>query len=1169
MSVRQLIDELSERGLMKDQAMAKLRAQLSKSDLPISAKTLAKYLADKRYLTHRQATELLGVLMLGGVDVDQATPYTPVDDDALSLVSDDEAAAEDAESSSIFAPYLTGKPKPPAAAGKDAAPATRAAASNAAPAPAAGDAPGDKRPAAPPLKTADAAKRGSAPVRAAHSPPAARPGATTGSRTAPATPTELAGFEAEAALRTKKKRAGSHASEWDSPLMLIGGGAFIVLVLAGATIAWLLNWESGDEKLQAAQGAVAAGSYTQAITLYQEFLERFPRHRERSLARVQLAATRIRKATDSANFAAALDIAREELEAIDDEAKLSEIHGDLSALLPQVAAGLAKEAESSTDMAAAMQLVEQSSSALTLVGNTKYIPKSLRVEGDLEVVEETLERVRRRQRSQHDLQEALAAMEQAIAAGDTRAAYARHFVLIKQHPELTADAALVEKLRKTSAAEQAAVRYVAEEKPAETAERPTPWLASLAIGHRRSAAAAAPSAGVHVVRVDGAVYGLDAATGRLLWRRPIGFAAGAWPLRIAGDVLVVDAARHELVRLEAATGRLLWRQAFGEQFAVPLVVDDRGFVAGESGRLYTIDLKRGTRTGFLQFAQPLRVTPVVDRQKQRLYLAGAHSSLYSISLADLACVGVYYLGHAEGSIRVPPLAVSNKLAVIENDGVETSRLHLLAFDEQGAVAQQVAERRLAGLAATPPIVSGRRLIVTTDRGQIEVYEIGAGDDAAALAVVATRDAAHAQPIAHHVAAVGSRVWVGAQQLTKYSILPTGNRLRVDSIENDFRGATFDHPIEVAGETLVQVHRPKGRAGAVIAALDTTAGAVLWETELAVPLAGPAIVDESTKSLVVANAHGSVFRCDEAALRARVQDQPLAAADAVSTDVPYSVAVALGRGRAAFCAPGSQRLLLCDPARGEQAVQTIPLPSSLACEVTPSGDGLIVPLAVGQVLYLAAADGAKLAVPFQPRLAPQTTIAYRPAAVVDPAGPEFVITDGKEKVYLVAKGQQAGSQLIARAEAEVGPYTIDSAWVVLDDVVLAVAGESRLTRFRLPSLEPAGEVVLTAPAVWGPFPAGDGALLATADGQLAMYTGSGDARWRVAVEHGALAGSPLAIAESVLLAYRNGVLERRALADGKVIGQTNVEQALASAPVPFLQRIVVAAHDGTLLFVDQP
>ena len=74
---------------------------------------------------------------------------------------------------------------------------------------------------------------------------------------------------------------------------------------------------------------------------------------------------------------------------------------------------------------------------------------------------------------------------------------------------------------------------------------------------------------IALAAVDGAVYGLDAATGRVLWRRLVGFDANPQapsfpptPLspEPGSDALVVDTTHNEILRIEGATGRVRWRQ---------------------------------------------------------------------------------------------------------------------------------------------------------------------------------------------------------------------------------------------------------------------------------------------------------------------------------------------------------------------------------------------------------------------------------------------------------------------------------------------------------------------------------------------------------------------------------------------------------------------------------
>ncbi len=261
-------------------------------------------------------------------------------------------------------------------------------------------------------------------------------------------------------------------------------------------------------------------------------------------------------------------------------------------------------------------------------------------------------------------------------------------------------------------------------------------------------------------------------------------------------------------------------------------------------------------------------------------------------------------------------------------------------------------------------------------------------------------------------------------------------------------------------------------------------------------------------------------------------------------------------------------MLYTPAQAA-AVKWLQLESPLACAVTPLGEGFIAPLKIGQVFYFSSADGARLATPFQPRLEPQTTLDYKPAAAVGNDGHQFVITDGHQKIYLVAIADKPQPHLEEVKQADVGPHPIESPVVVLGDAAIAVAGGKHLLRFHLPTLETVGDTGLPAPLEWGPYRIGDTLLLGTADDKLLALSATGEVKWQAPTRHGALAGPPLVLPDGVLLAYRKGVIERRAMSDGKLLATADLEQPVATGPVAFLQHFVVSAGDGTLLVVDKP
>src|SRR5262249_56175507 len=115
-----------------------------------------------------------------------------------------------------------------------------------------------------------------------------------------------------------------------------------------------------------------------------------------------------------------------------------------------------------------------------------------------------------------------------------------------------------------------------------------------------------------------------------------------------------------------------------------------------------------------------------------------------------------------------------------------------------------------GLAASAPLSTGRGMIVATDRGEMDAFDVAIGKTGSPMSLVATRDASGSEPIVRHIAVHGRNVWVADTQLTKYSVMPTDNRLPVEEIENNFAGSTFDNPLLTFGDTLINVRRPQDR-----------------------------------------------------------------------------------------------------------------------------------------------------------------------------------------------------------------------------------------------------------------------------------------------------------------------------------------------------------------------
>ena len=179
--------------------------------------------------------------------------------------------------------------------------------------------------------------------------------------------------------KREKKKKKTKKSEWDSNLILLGGGGLILLIITGVIIFYLLTRENADAILAEASEFYDGGSYTQAIKQYDRFLENNKQHPEYGVAKVKVGLAKLWKAsTGTSNYQEALAVAREVLGGMADEEAFGTVaHQELASLLPDIAQGLANQAENASNDQKIQSLVEQANEMLAFCANTKYNPQEV------------------------------------------------------------------------------------------------------------------------------------------------------------------------------------------------------------------------------------------------------------------------------------------------------------------------------------------------------------------------------------------------------------------------------------------------------------------------------------------------------------------------------------------------------------------------------------------------------------------------------------------------------------------------------------------------------------------------------------------------------------------------------------------------------------------------
>jgi outer membrane protein assembly factor BamB len=735
---------------------------------------------------------------------------------------------------------------------------------------------------------------------------------------------------------------------------------------------------------------------------------------------------------------------------------------------------------------------------------------------------------------------------------------------------LIKDKSLTAKVAEISTVEAEVVEFIPTARKAETGERPTSLVASLTLAEHVSTTAANAEGNV-AVRIGGALYGLQAKDGTLLWQKYVGSDPRAETLGLTnGDLLYVDSVQQDLVRLEGASGKAIWRLALEGDSLQPVISGEQVYIAQPAGKVLLVNLASGELIGTIQFGQGLAAPPTIDESAKRIYLLGEHSSLYTISTEDHSCLGVYYLGQNAGSVAVPPVKILNKLIVALNTGVSSSQLIVLATDEKGLPAGRDVEQRLTGTIDTPLLVEARRLVAVTSLGQISVFEVLNAEGKAALSTVAVRDAESGSTMARFALLHEANIWIGDKQINKLTIQATGKTIRLSNLENDFAGDTFNHPLQIAGDVVIHVRRPAQQAGSIVAATDINSGQTAWQTELGVPLAGAPAVDPVGGRITAVTASGAGYQFDRQALSRRIQNQ----ADRLSSSrrnlASLTESVSLGQGRIAAGAVGSPSVLHYRPGAPRGPLEVLKLPGELTSQLVAWRNGFLAPTRVGQVYFLSAEDGQQIATPFQPPLEANQQINWLAPAVYGTGDEsQIVLTDGIKRIYLITLAADPQPHLEAVGEADLGATVLKTPLAVSGDLAASGTDNESLAIFKLPALETQGLVSVGGQITWGPFPAGMGFLFTTSVNELVYVSGSGEVAWKSALDKREPTGTPLVDGENVYVAWQLDGVSRLNLADGAVTATTPLDQAVLAGPVAFATRLVLAAADGTLLVINRP
>ncbi|QDU94729.1 outer membrane protein assembly factor BamB family protein [Lignipirellula cremea] len=967
-------------------------------------------------------------------------------------------------------------------------------------------------------------------------------------------------------------------SQWESPLLFGGGLLLLVLIVSGGFLGYAMLRGNSTEMLEHAEQLYSQQSYSQAIEAYDEFLEAFPSDPKAGLARVHRGMAALRNDVENkSEMLDALHTAQKILPEIEVEEELSLAHPELAGLLPTIAEGFVAQAQATAGADESEKHILNAKAAIELVNNGAYMPTSVRKNQENRI-ERILEDIRREEREisrDRELVTALAAIEKAVEANDTPAAYEVRKQLIRAFNDLETNEQLDAAVHAISERERDLVQVKPQSlEPQPVA--PSPALSQIMLVSRSGEGLTGVDGQVVAATVNGVAYGFRAGDGGLLWRRPVGLDSEFQPLRVSAqpgaDLLLVDTRDNSLLRVQAASGEVVWGLPIGERFLPPIVTPDSAVLTTPGGKIMTVDLQTGTSSVVAQLPQGTPTPAGYSDQRPQLYQTGEHSNLYVLSPQDLRCREVFYLGHKAGAVVTPPVVQKGYLFVADNAGSDYSLLHVLETNTNGLELKAAQPPiRLPGKVLAPPQIYNRNVLVVTDLGAIFLFEVdGARIGSPAKAVVESVPRMKTSLLNYPVAAEG-KVWVADRRLSSFDILVARGQLSTARI--GFQEDVFVAPLQMINDAVVHVRRKRNSPAFSVAASRDPLADPVWEVNLA-PLAGLPIFSPKVNGYLALSAEGRRFQLPAPLPGGFSSETYNITKGDLPSDTPFAYSVPVNDDTIAYASSDRGDLILVsEVAQGEVRLRKRLLTAPKSAPPTPPlpfAGGMLSPNSSGQVFLFNAAQGDDLATPFQPPVAPGALVQWRrPALLSDTL---FAIADDRKKIYLVEVSDDARKSLVEKKLIDTGA-SIVSPLAAIDASLFGVlrGGSSDiLTSYELPSLKLANEHDLGDRVTWGPYVLDNTLLLTTSGAELLRFDAASKLLWKTPNPFGPPLGEPLLLpGGDLLLATAKGDIWRVAAADGNLVAHVALQEPIAAPPKLLDTGLLLTGPDGVVYLLPVP
>ena len=852
--------------------------------------------------------------------------------------------------------------------------------------------------------------------------------------------------------RVTKKVGG----RFDSPWFMVGTLVLSILVLAFGGLYFLISRGPSEKMLSNAEQAYKQGSYSQAVATYDDFLKSFPQDPNVSLVRVRRGMARLRQVTDAQDWKNSLELAKSVLPEIAEEPRFDAARAELETMLPDIADGFASEAKKQSDVKRMAELVSSAKAAVVLVDNPSYLPSTRRKAqlGRIEGIQEKILAVERTLARDSAIRDAATTMASQAAAGDIQGAYGRRRQLVKDFPGAEGNELIRNATRSVSGRERDLVvvsdQKVAAPSFAESRDR-TP-VTSFA---RVSGDPIPELKGKLVFVSDGvSLFGLDASTGQPLWRRTHNKPTMSWyqPIVTGGKqfVLVFDGER--LTLRDGVTGIPRWSHPMNSS-AGKAAVSDEGllYLATSDGLIWEVSIEDGAVLRQARVPQRIACSPVLDKQRETIYVVGAESTVFSLARDTLACRDAFFLGHRADSVLTPPILTVSRLLVPEVTSGALTLIHVLFANERGSDIQELGEPfRLTGALRQPASTVGRRTVFLTDAGEVQILEVDPGEQKKPLAAVARLNpSGQVSPSRFH-ATMGSTLWIADTRFVRLEVVAA--RESISLVSTNFDGDAFLAQPQVLEPAIIVTKRRKGDNAVSIQALTAKNDSTKWTTVLSSPVIDTTLNSDGS-TLRVTTSAGDVFENVIPGQRDVEVHRELKKIAEPEVRMPIQRVIRLGPNSRILAGSSPSSWILEED--GVSDLVRAPLSDIQWESVGAIQAGLICPTFSGAVYLLDPKTGHPVdqVAPLLPNVTPGEVVRWSRPVPFGNEGTRFVIADNRKKIYVASLVTTPTPHLAEFARADLSA-SVTGALGVVDSTLFSqvvAGGETKITAFRLPNL----------------------------------------------------------------------------------------------------------------------